>query len=420
MNKTREGFDKHGKYIEEERANGWRKFKREVNGHSFKLIGSDTDDYIEAIKSTGLQLKLNTMSDRMEVTINGNGTRPLNDFDESVLLGRLLDYDMKNEGYMRKSMHTLAVMNKYHPVREYLDSLQWDGRQHFIALMSKLEMTSPLAEVFWRKFLIGSIAKILHGHQNYMLVLLGGQGKGKSRLVRWLCPLPHLFHEGPIAPDNKDDQIRLINNWLWEVAELDSTTKRSERSALKYFITMKQVKVRVPYGRYDIDKTAAASMIGTINNDGSGFLNDPTGNRRFAVVHLEDIGWDYETTVDVNQLWAELYQAYKDGEAWELTRHEQEIQSEINNTHLTASPLEDLLLEWFEVDPSQDERFMSTMDILEKLELCGLKGEQFRNKMELGTVLTKLGLKQTQRRVNNKRQRGYVGIWPVNMNEVKL
>ena len=161
-------------------------------------------------------------------------------------------------------------------------------------------------------------------------------------------------------------------------------------------------------------------MIGTINNDGSGFLNDPTGNRRFAVVHLEDIDWEYEKVVDINQLWAELYQAYKNGESWELTKHEQEIQAEINNTHLTASPLEDLLLEWFEVDPSQDEKFMSTMDILEKLEMVGLKGDQFRNKMELGTVLTKLGLKQTQRRINNKRQRGYVGVWPVNMNEVKL
>lgn len=418
MSKTREGFDKHGKFVEEQMANGWRKIRRETGGQEFKLVGSDTDDYMAAIKSTGLDLRLNTMSDRIEI-VTPSGIRPLSDFDESVLMGRLLDYGMKNEGYMRKSLHALAVINKYHPVREYLDGLVWDGQMHFAGLMNKLEMSSPLATVFWRKFLIGTIAKILDGHQNFMLVLLGGQGKGKSRLVRWLCPLPHLFHEGPIAPDNKDDQIRLINNWIWEVAELDSTTKRSERSALKHFITMRNVKVRVPYGRYDIDKLSAASMIGTINNDGSGFLNDPTSNRRFAVVHLDDVDWSYETAINIEQLWAELYHAYKNGETWELTRYEQEVQNEINNEHMTQSPLEELLLEWFEIDPTS-ERFMTTMDILDKLETLGLKGDQFRNKMELGTVLTKHGLQRTKRRKEGKLQYGYTGVWPVNTSEIKI
>jgi predicted P-loop ATPase len=63
--------------------------------------------------------------------------------------------------------------------------------------------------VFWRKWLIGSIAKMLRAQQNYMLVLLGAQGKGKSRLAEWLCPLPQLFYEGPINPDDKDSLIRL-------------------------------------------------------------------------------------------------------------------------------------------------------------------------------------------------------------------
>ena len=109
----------------------------------------------------------------------------------------------------------------------------------------------------------------------FWLVLLGAQGKGKSGLAEWLCPVPRLFYEGPINPDDKDSLIRLINNWIWEVAELDSTTKRSERSALKHFISTKTVKVRVPYGQYDTEKPAAASMIGTINEDGTGFLHDP-------------------------------------------------------------------------------------------------------------------------------------------------
>jgi predicted P-loop ATPase len=286
----------------------------------------------------------------------------------------------------------------------------WDGECHFDALMDCLSMSSPSAAVFWRKWLIGSIAKMLDAQQNFMLVLLGAQGKGKSRLAEWLCPLPRLFYEGPINPDDKDSLIRLINNWLWEVAELDSTTKRSERSALKHFISTRTVKVRVPFGRYDTEKPAAASMIGTINPDGTGFLHDPTGNRRFAVVHLDDIDWAY-TSIDRDQLWAELYAAYLRGESWELTPYEQEIQAEINGGHMMVSPLEELLLQYYEIDATDTEHFTPTMTILDQLTTLGLKGDQFKQKMELSSILTKMGLKPIQKKIKGKPIRGYTGVW---------
>lgn len=406
-NSTREGYDEYGKYVEERLANGWRKIKRINNGREFNLIGSKTKDYLAAIDSTEITLRLNVMSDRIELR---EGNRPITDFDESIILNRLKDYDLKGVDRMRDAIREKAYRNKYHPIREYLESLEWDGKSHFDALMNKLEMSSPMASVFWRKFLVGSVAKALGSEQNFMLVLLGAQGKGKSRLVNWLCPLQRYFYEGPINPDDKDCKIRLIENWLWEVAELDSTTRRSDRSALKYFITQRMVKVRVPYGRYDIEKPAAASMIGTINPDGTGFLNDPTGNRRFAVVHLDDIDWSY-TKIDPHQLWAEIYNAYKNGEQYELTRAEQEVQNEINIEHTTASPLEELLIEHFVIDTSQPERYASVMDILEKLETLGLKGDQFRNKMELGVVMVKLGVAKKRKMTNGKRTHVYEGVW---------
>jgi predicted P-loop ATPase len=412
MSRTREGTDEFSDYIEEETGRGWRKLKRMLNGYEFLVYGSKTADYIKAINAEDICLKLNDMSDRIEF---GNG-QPITKVTEALILNRLRDFDMKDTARMRDAIKEAAHRNRYHPVRNYLDGLAWDGRCHFDALMNKMTMSSPSAAVFWRKFLIGSVAKILDAKQNFMLVLLGGQGKGKSRLVEWLCPLPHLFYEGPINPDDKDSQIRLINNWLWEVAELDSTTKRSERSALKHFISTRIVKVRVPYGEYDTEKPAAASMIGTINEDGTGFLNDPTGNRRFAVVHLDDIDWSY-TGIDKDQLWAEIYAAYLEGEPYELTPHEQEIQNEINLGHMVSSPLEELLIQYFEIDKSDSSHFTPTMEILEKLESLGLKGDQFRNKMELGTTLTKLGLKKGQRRIGGQRLMGYEGVW---YREVKI
>jgi predicted P-loop ATPase len=276
--------------------------------------------------------------------------------------------------------------------------------------IGKLEMGSELAQVFWRKFLLGSIGKVLTGEQNFMLVLVGPQGKGKSSLARWLCPLGSLFHEGPVKPDNKDDLILLINNWIWEVAELDATTRRADRSALKNFISQVEVEVRVPYGEYPITKLAAASMIGTVNPDGTGFLNDPSGNRRYGVVRLDRIDFSY-TQIDINQLWAQLYAAYKAGESSKLTPHEQEIQNEMNLEHTFQTPLEELFLSYFEYDPSQPDKFMATMDILSALRDIGLEGSQYQNKIELAAVMTKLGLEPTQRRFEGKVKRGYGGVW---------
>ena len=406
MSHTRDGVDEFSEYTEEETGRGWRKLRRRLNGYEWLVYGSKTDDYITAILAAGVDLRLNDMSDRIELADG----RPINDFQEAAIVNRLQDYGMTGVGRMRDAIKEAALRSKYHPVREYLDGLTWDGQNHFDTLMSKLTMSSPGATVFWRKWLIGSIAKVLDAQQNYMLVLLGGQDKGKSTLTEWLCPLPRLHYEGPINPDDKDSLIRLINNWMWEVAELDATTKRSERSALKHFITTKIVKVRVPYGHYDTEKPAAASLVGTVNEDGTGFLHDPTGNRRFAVVHLDHIDFSYEE-IDVNQLWAELYAAYRGGETWRLTPHEKEIQNQINSGHMMVSPLEELLLQYYEIDPSQTEQFSPTMDILERLGTLGLKGDQFKQKMELATILTKFGLKPAQKKVRGKPLRGYAGVW---------
>ncbi len=410
----RQGNDKFGDYWEEKTGRGWRKFKRERNGIPFVVYGSKTDDYINSLHANGIHPRLNEMSDRVELKEKG----PLTDIQESIIINRLMDCDMKNPDRMRRAIHESAHLKRYHPVREYLDKTAWDGEDHLSALLDKLDMSSKLAAVFWRKFLIGSIAKALDASQNFMLVLVGAQGKGKSRLVRWLCPLPNLFHEGPVSPDNKDDLLLLLNNWLWEVSELDSTTRRADRSALKHFISLKNVKVRVPYGRYPIDKSAASSLIGTVNEDGTGFLNDPSGNRRFGVVKMTGIDWSYEQ-IDIAQLWAQVYQLYKSGEPFELTQHEQEVQNEMNLEYTMQSPLEELFLDYFEHDISQPERFMGTMDILERLGDVGLQGKQYTNKIELASVMTKLGIEKATKRQNGKLARGYKGVW-VETKNVKL
>ena len=78
---------------------------------------------------------------------------------------------------------------------------------------------------------------------------------------------------------------------------------------------------------------------------------------------------------------------------------------------MVSTPLEELLLQYYNIDKTQIDKFSSTMNILDKLDSLGLKGDQFRNKMELTTILTKHGLPKRQKRVGGATVRGYEGIW---------
>jgi predicted P-loop ATPase len=267
-------------------------------------------------------------------------------------------------------------------------------------------------DTFLYRWLIGAVAKAYTGAQNRMLIIDAAQGLGKSQFVRWLAsPLPDLHVEGPINPDSKDDLIRLMQGWIWEVAEMGSTTRRADQDALKHFLTIQQVTVRAPYGRYDMVKPALASFIGTINRNG-GVLNDPTGSRRFMTSHITAIDWSYNTRLDANQVWAQAYKLYLDGVAWDLTPGEAAFAAQINDDYEVEDPLIDLINTNFEIDPDQVEWSRPTVDILETLHGEGWRLSSPRGEaVALAAAAGRLGLSSAVIKTQaGKRVRGYRGI----------
>jgi predicted P-loop ATPase len=248
-----------------------------------------------------------------------------------------------------------------------------------------------------------------------MLVLDGEQGIGKSHFAAWLAsPLnrPELFVEGPINPEDKDDKVRLISVWIWEVSELGSTTRRSDREALKYFLSMQQVTVRAPYGRFDLVKPALSSFVGTVNNE-AGFLDDPTGYRRFMSVHITDVDWAYAEEVDPAQLWAQAKALYDAGEPWELTQQEIECAQYANEQYEMDDPLPDLFMRFYEVTGDEAD-FVSALDIISVLNghnwsLSSPRAEG----MAISSMLKRVdGVKKTRRynREHGTQERGYAGV----------
>ena len=145
---------------------------------------------------------------------------------------------------------------------------------------------------------------------------------GKSYFAQWLCSsIPDIFEEGPITPGDKEHIRKQSTKWLWEVAELGATTRTADREALKGFLTHTSLTYRRPYDKNPVVKPALASFIGTINNE-SGFLTDPTGNRRFLVVTLANIDKTYSNKVTPDQFWSQVMEWYRTGVSWELTPEE--------------------------------------------------------------------------------------------------
>jgi hypothetical protein len=370
-----------------------------------------SEEAISALSQLGYAFRMNLCSDSVEV----NGQR-ITDATRARMLTQMRDLGFKNAQAIEDAYTAEAADYAYHPVRDWMDSLHWDKRDRITELTSYFPNTHPpmtdrnghtrtVFSLYLRRWLVGAVAKVYEGEQNMMLVLDGPQRIGKSYFVNWLCScLPDFFIEAPIRPDDKDYRIRLAEKFIWEVAELDATTRRQDVSALKSFITERTVTVRRPYGRYDVTKPAMASLIGTINATNGGFLADTTGNSRFLVVTLERIDFDYVKHIDITQLWAQAVAMYRAGEPWALSADERAQQDTINEAYEVDNPLAGALASHFAVGDKDD--WLPTSIIVEVLTD---KGHRF-NMNALAAAAHDIGLVRKQRRVGGKHVWGYEGI----------
>lgn len=389
--------DEFGDLIQVPNARGgWKNKERvvyaedldgEIIEFRFNVATPKTKDYLTALESQFFNVRLNEMTWRLEC--NGE---PLDDIMEAIVMNTMRDLGLRGIDHIRRAMQEMGHNNQYHPVKEYFETLpEWDKVDRLTKFFNCIKVSNPdIAYTFIRKWMIGAIAKVYKQEQNFMLVFSGGQGLGKSYLSRWLCPV--LFVEGALNPNNKDTLAKMVSAFMWEVAELEGIFRRADIAALKDIITTPEITYRPPYARYDVTRPASASLIGTINPDGAGFMRDNTGNRRYGMVEIIDIDHDY-TKIDIKQLWAQVYQYYKAGENHNLTKEQQDRQNEINADYETVSMVEQMLLKHYNVGAEIKEWTAST-DIITELELQGLKGNQRSNLMELSGILTKAGLEK--------------------------
>jgi len=206
-----------------------------------------------------------------------------------------------------------------HPVRDWLNEQKWDRKARLDSLLVRLgEAPDTLyARTVTKNFFLGAVSRILHpGSQvDSVLVLEGKQGVGKSSFFRIIASEPW-YMETMINIGSKDGYQVLRRKWIVEFAEL-SALRRADFWQINQFITAVKDTYRPSYGRSPIDFPRQVVYGGSVNPDGAGYLNDPTGARRFWAVPVGKIDLKALRS-ERAQLWAEAVFRYRQNEKWHL------------------------------------------------------------------------------------------------------
>jgi len=328
---------------------------------------------IDHLQTLGFDFRINDLDETLEVRRDGGQWQRISDTIEACVRTRWreLDYgEAKKPSLeaMRDVYITYADRQRYNPIKDYFNSLKGKYEPHpngpykIRTLACYFKNPDGMFETWLFKWATGAIAKIYQGERNPMLVLASGQYIGKSTFAKWLCPLPSHFLKSGINPDSKDANLRLADVLIQEVEELGATTRRADLEALKAFITKPFIFERPPYGRHPIYKPAVTSFIGTVNPDGAGFLNDPTGSSRFLVCEIESIDFDY-TAMRVDDIWAEAFWYYQNvPNCWKLNAQETKQQAEVNAQFEMTLALDDVVEIRLEITLDFND-FMTTKEI---------------------------------------------------------
>lgn len=289
---------------------------------------------VSLILENDLQLKgilaYNAFKDRIVAIRRPQWSRPADhedgrtwlDADDAELIEYITRiYSIKGKDTIYTAVTNVAHRNAFHPVRDYLKGLTWDGVERLDTLLIDYLNAddTPYVRAANRKTLIAAVARVFNPgcKFDYMLTLSGPQGRGKSTFV---FKLARGWHTDSLATINGKEAYEMIQGyWIVEMSEL-SALKKAELEPIKNFISKRVDSYRAAYGRRTEDHPRQCVFIGTTNS--TSFLRDDTGNRRFLPVRLGDSPgklsvWKDLTDEVVDQIWAEAVAGYLDGE--ELT-----------------------------------------------------------------------------------------------------
>lgn len=197
------------------------------------------------------------------------------------------DYGVKNRNDYFDAIKNVSMRNRFHPVRDILDSLEFDGNEHIRSLLPNylgVEDTEYAYQVM-RLWMLGAVARVYEPgcKFDYTMIFTGPQGLGKSTFLKMMSLNDSWFNDSLDSLDSDKTAQSLMGSWIVELAELKSLARTAGGvESVKRFLTAVQDKYRVPYERRADIFLRQCVFAGTTNK--SDFLQDETGNRRFLII----------------------------------------------------------------------------------------------------------------------------------------
>ena len=219
---------------------------------------------------------------------NENNCRAWSGHDDSALFSLIqADYGLKSRQDFADALKNVSMRNKFHPVRELLDSLTWDGKEHIRGLLPEYlgAEDSDYTYQVMRLWMLGAVSRVYKPGSkfDYTMILQGSQGIGKSTFLKQLAMDDSWFNDSLDSLDSDKAVQSLTGSWIIELAELKSLARTAGGvESVKRFLTATQDKYRIPYERRADTFYRQCVFAGTTNKDD--FLQDETGNRRFLIV----------------------------------------------------------------------------------------------------------------------------------------
>ena len=286
---------------------------------------------------------------------NKETDREWSDTDSSFLRSYLEKaYDIKGKDIINDAINIVALKNKFHPVREYLESLEWDGEERAEKLFCDYLGAKDCiyTRAVTRKILTAAVARVFVPGIKFdnMLVLVGAQGRGKSEIIKRLGR--SWFSDTITTIQGKDAYEQIQGFWLIEIPELQAM-KKADVETIKMFTSKSEDSYRAAYDRFTCTRKRQCVFFGTTNR--FEFLKDTTGNRRFWPVDISPEKSDKNVFADmdeyeVGQIWAEAVGFYKSGEKLYLDTDElEELAAREQDAHLNDDPMTGAIIDFLDM-----------------------------------------------------------------------
>ena len=251
-------------------------------------------------------------------------TSTLTDTDLNYLMLYLEDkYGLTSEKKIQKAISIIADSNKYHPIRDYLNSLEWDGTERIRYALQRFLGADEDEYTYetLRLFMLGAISRVFKPGCKFevMLCLVGGQGAGKSSFFRLLAVKDDWFTDDLKKLDDENVYRKMQGHWIIEMSEMIATANAKSIEEIKSFLSRQKETYKIPYETHPADRKRQCVFGGSSNT--LDFLPlDRTGNRRFVPVMVYPERAEVHILADeqasreyINQMWAEAMEIYRSG-----------------------------------------------------------------------------------------------------------